>query len=266
MYSVSRSRSLAGTEADTTFPHRLRLAARSVDSAEASLCVSAWFSGDLQCKGDMSIVAVSTAEERPDDDADSRLREAFDVLAKACHAGGDLPPDVDAALAVVYRITAPYLTQMLARRYWNCSIQMAEDAVGECFGKLVVRGVNAADALEAPLIANPRAWLAVCAVRAMQDLIRQETARKEDRLQDDEPETPRRGLSGGRVSGPWELPPDIADCFHRLTERERIIVQWKYEGFSSKEVAAMLVTTVNTVDVTFHSARRKLRDCLGDSE
>ena len=214
----------------------------------------------------MSIVGVVKAAERPDDDADGRLREAFDVLAKTRHRGGELPPEVSTALSVVYRITAPYLTQMLARRFWDCPVEMAEDAVGDCFRKLLEKGVNFVDEAEATLIANPRAWLAVCAVRAMQDLIRRETARKEDPLPDDEPGKPRRGPSGARVGSSVNLPPDIADCFHRLTEREQIIVQWKYEGFSSKEVAAMLGTTVNTVDVTFHSARRKLRDCLGDQE
>jgi RNA polymerase sigma factor (sigma-70 family) len=214
----------------------------------------------------MSIVGEVKAAERPDDDADGRLREAFDVLAKARHRGGELPPEVSTALSVVYRITAPYLTQMLARRFWDCPVEMAEDAVGDCFRKLVEKGVNSADEAETSLIANPRAWLAVCAVRAMQDLIRRETARKEDLLSDDEPRKPRLGPSDGSERGQWRLPPDIEDCLHRLTEREQTIVQWKYEGFSSKEVAAMLGTTVNTVDVTFHSARRKLRDCLGDPE
>lgn len=210
----------------------------------------------------MSRVGVGAAAERSDDDADERLREAFDVLVKARHAGGDLPPDVDAALAFVYSTTAPYLTQMLVRRYWNCSVQMAEDAVGDCFKKLVVRGVNASDALEAPLIANPRAWLAVCADRAMQDLVRQEQSRKEDPL---ELQDPSAGGSGddGRLPGGSGLPRDIEDCLHRLSERERKIVQWRYEGYSSKEVAAMLGTTVNTVDVTRFHAFQKLARCLG---
>lgn len=192
------------------------------------------------------------------------LRVAFYVLADGPYGREIQASEVQAALATVYRLTAPRLLQTLMRRYRGCSVQLTEDAVASVFTKLVVNGVRGTEESEQRLIANPIAWLTKCADRAMLDLLRSEERRGEAPLLDNwDGEDSMRGDDW--PSGLSGLPSDVEDCLHRLTDRERSVVQWRYEGFSSSEVADMLSTTRNTVDVTHSIAKRKLRLCLGDA-
>lgn len=137
--------------------------------------------------------------------------------------------------------------------------QEAEDVTQETLIRLWKRGAEVDPG-------KVRAWLLRVARNRCIDVIRARTARSENPVDDvaihlDMAKDERAGPE--QVARAAELRRSIGDALHELNQRSRsVVIMREIQGLSYEEIATALEMPLNSVRVTLHRARIKLRDAL----
>jgi RNA polymerase sigma-70 factor (ECF subfamily) len=155
---------------------------------------------------------------------------------------------VDAAR--LFRENHEALCRYLVR--YTDDAEMAADAAQEAFVRLLER---------APRVANPRAWLFTVATNLVHDLTRSRSRRRLLLLRAptriphaDPPPRPDEALHGR------ERRSRIREALASLSEKERMALLMREEGFTQREIAGAVGTTTGSVGTLIARALDKLAD------
>lgn len=150
--------------------------------------------------------------------------------------------NVERSLETLFAEEAPRLWRSLLLSTEDPEV--ASDAVAEAFAQALRRG---------PELRDPRAWVWRVAFRVAAGEMKAKRAVWQ--LDGDE---------GYEVPEPLF---DLIRALRTLTEHQRTaVVLAAYAGYSHKEIAAVLGSTVAAVGVHVHRARKRLREMLEDDD
>lgn len=140
------------------------------------------------------------------------------------------------------------------------SVQDAEDVLQTVFLRLM-RGADAAE------LDNPAAYLHRSAVNAALDLLRQRRRRAavplDGAADGDAPPAERQAAEAAATPADGALRDALRAAVAELPGRAGQVFALRYfEGYSNRQIADLLDTTENTVGVTLHRARARLRLAL----
>lgn len=123
----------------------------------------------------------------------------------------------------------------------------SEDALQECFVRYLRRGKGFTDAQ------HEKGWLILTTVNVCRDLLRSRARRAESLDEHTD------------LSVPLPEPDPLLDAVLALPDRYKApLYLYYYEGYSVKEIAAMLRVPVNTVKTRLSRARKLLKNEWGD--